>query len=176
MGSHRVRHDWSDLAAAYTCFSAVLLNHPTFAFSQSPKVCSLHLCLLCCPACGIIDTVFLNSLCIALGILIPQSGIKPVPPALETCSLNHSTAREVLEYYFNIEFKFNIWITKLRVACMKQQNTRKISNCLPDWLYQLLVVNASICHLTPLSLFMFCLNGTYGMKYDYSFGLTFPDC
>ena len=82
-------------------------SHPPL-LPRSPKVCSLHLCLLCCPACGIIDTVFLNSLCIALGILIPQSGIKPVPPALETCSLNHSTAREVLEYYFNIEFKFNI--------------------------------------------------------------------
>ena len=26
----------------------------------SPKVCSLHLCLLCCPACRIIGTIFLN--------------------------------------------------------------------------------------------------------------------
>ena len=28
-----------------TCFDAVLLKHPTLAFSQSPKVCSIHLCL-----------------------------------------------------------------------------------------------------------------------------------
>ena len=31
---------------------------------QSPKVCSLHLCLLCCPACKIIGTIFLNNISI----------------------------------------------------------------------------------------------------------------
>ena len=31
----------------------------------------------------------------ACGILIPQPGIKPLPPALEACSLNHWTTREV---------------------------------------------------------------------------------
>ena len=28
----------------------------------SPKICSLHLCLLCCPVCRIIGTIFLNSI------------------------------------------------------------------------------------------------------------------
>ena len=32
----------------------------------------------------------------ACGILVPPPGIKPAPPALETRSLNHWTAREVL--------------------------------------------------------------------------------
>ena len=82
-------------------------SHPHL-LPRSPKVCSLHFCLLCCPACRIVGTIFLNSICIAFGILIPQPGIKPVPLALEARSLNHWTAREVLECYFNIEFKFTI--------------------------------------------------------------------
>ena len=36
-------------------------SHPCL-FPHSPKVCSLHLCLLCCPACRIIVTFFLNSI------------------------------------------------------------------------------------------------------------------
>ena len=32
----------------------------------------------------------------ACGILVPQPGIKPMPPALEAQSLNHWTTREVL--------------------------------------------------------------------------------
>ena len=31
----------------------------------------------------------------AFGLLVPQPGIEPVPPALEVQSLNHWTAREV---------------------------------------------------------------------------------
>ena len=31
----------------------------------------------------------------ACGLLVPQTGIKPVPPAVEVWSLNHWTAREV---------------------------------------------------------------------------------
>ena len=39
----------------------------------------------------------------ALGILIPQLGIKPVPLAVEVQSLNHWTAREVpILYYFKL--------------------------------------------------------------------------
>ena len=34
----------------YTCFNAILSNHPSLTFSQSPKVSSLHLCLFCCLA------------------------------------------------------------------------------------------------------------------------------
>ena len=35
-------------------------SHPHL-LPLSPKVCSFHLCLLCCPTCRIIGTVFLNS-------------------------------------------------------------------------------------------------------------------
>ena len=39
----------------YTCFNAILSNYPTLGFlAQSPKVCSLRLCLLCCPTYRII--------------------------------------------------------------------------------------------------------------------------
>ena len=36
-------------------------SHPRL-LPLSPKACSLHLCLLCCPACSIIGAVFLNSI------------------------------------------------------------------------------------------------------------------
>ena len=45
----------------YTCFNAILSNHPTLTFSQSPKVCSLYLCLFCCLAHRVIIIIFLNS-------------------------------------------------------------------------------------------------------------------
>lgn len=34
-------------------------------------------------------------LAVPCGILIPQPGLKPVPPAWRACSLHHQTAREV---------------------------------------------------------------------------------
>ena len=37
----------------------------------------------------------------ACGILVPQPGIKPAPPAVEAGSLNHWTAREVPQWIFN---------------------------------------------------------------------------
>ena len=40
---------------------------------------------------------FLATLC---GILVPQPGIEPVPPAVEAWSLNHWTTREVLVYFY----------------------------------------------------------------------------
>ena len=47
---HGVAKSWTQLSdwTEYTCFNATLSSHPTLAFSQSPKVCSLHLCLFCC--------------------------------------------------------------------------------------------------------------------------------
>ena len=50
MGSHKVGHDGSDLAAAaavhvFQCYS-LKLSHPRL-LPQSPKVCSLHLGLFC---------------------------------------------------------------------------------------------------------------------------------
>ena len=44
----------------YTCFNDILLNHPPPA--QSPKDCSIHLCLFCCLAYKVIVTIFLNSI------------------------------------------------------------------------------------------------------------------
>ena len=32
----------------YTCFNAILPNHPPLPLPQSPKDCSIHLCLFCC--------------------------------------------------------------------------------------------------------------------------------
>ena len=43
MVSHRVEHNWSDLVLSS---NAILPNHPTLSLSQSPKDCSIHLCLL----------------------------------------------------------------------------------------------------------------------------------
>ena len=37
----------------------------------------------------------------AYGILIPQPGFEPIPPAVEVRSLNHWTAREVPKNGFN---------------------------------------------------------------------------
>ena len=34
----------------YTCFNAILSNHPPLPLPQSPKDCSIHLCLFCCLA------------------------------------------------------------------------------------------------------------------------------
>ena len=45
----------------YTCFNVILPNHPTEP-SQSPKDCSIHLCLFCCLVYRVIVTIFLNSI------------------------------------------------------------------------------------------------------------------
>ena len=42
----------------YTCFDAILPNHPP-PLPQSPKDCSVHLCLFCCLAYRVIITIFL---------------------------------------------------------------------------------------------------------------------
>ena len=44
----------------FQCYSLILF-HPRL-FLHSPKVCSLHLCLFCCLAYGVVVTVFLNSI------------------------------------------------------------------------------------------------------------------
>ena len=45
----------------YTCFNAILPNHHPCP-PQSPKDCSIHLCLFCCLAYRVIVTIFLNSI------------------------------------------------------------------------------------------------------------------
>ena len=72
MGSHRVRHDWHDLAAAAGPFHLPLSALPILSLSF-----------------------------LACGILVPQAGIEPVPPAVEARSLNHWTARNVCPSVFS---------------------------------------------------------------------------
>ena len=57
---HALNLDWSSIT------HTILSNHPTLAFSQSPEVCSLYLCLFCCLAYRVIVTIFLNSMCYAV--------------------------------------------------------------------------------------------------------------
>ena len=45
----------------YACFNAILPNHPP-APPQSPKYCSIHLCLSCYLAHRVVVTIFLNSI------------------------------------------------------------------------------------------------------------------
>ena len=45
----------------YTCFNAILPNHPPPSPTES-KNCSIHLCLFCCLAYRGIITIFLNSI------------------------------------------------------------------------------------------------------------------
>ena len=60
---HVLSLDWSPVShMVIYMFQCVLSNHLTLAFSQSPKVCSLHLCLFCCLAYKVIVTIFLNSI------------------------------------------------------------------------------------------------------------------
>ena len=44
----------------YTCFNAILPNHPPPP--QSPKDCPIHLCLFCCLTYRVVVTIFLNSI------------------------------------------------------------------------------------------------------------------
>ena len=45
---------------------------------------------------GYLFYLFFWSCCVACGILVPQPGIKPVPPALEAQSVNHWTTKGVI--------------------------------------------------------------------------------
>jgi len=60
--SHASNLDWWSISHIviymFQCYS--LKSHPHL-LPQSPKVCSLHLCLFCCLAYSIIVTIFLNS-------------------------------------------------------------------------------------------------------------------
>ena len=54
----------------YTCFNAILPNHPTLSLSQSPKDCSIYLCLFCCLAYRVNVTIFLNSIYMLYTVLV----------------------------------------------------------------------------------------------------------
>ena len=53
---------WAIKKAEYIFQYHSLKSSHSHLLPLSPKVCSLHLCLLCCPACRIIGTIFLNSI------------------------------------------------------------------------------------------------------------------
>ena len=54
----------------------------------------------------------------ACGILVPQPGIKPAPPAGEVRSLNHWTTREVPENGFFVFYKFiYLFLAVLGLRC-----------------------------------------------------------
>ena len=62
--SHALSLDWQSISYMiiymYQCYS-LKSSHPCF-LPQSPKVCSLHLYILCYLACRVIVTIFLNSI------------------------------------------------------------------------------------------------------------------
>ena len=61
---HCINLHWSTILHMirymFQCYS-LISSHPHL-LPQSPKVCSLHLCLFCCLACRVIVTIFLNSI------------------------------------------------------------------------------------------------------------------
>ena len=59
---HRTWTGDSFLIWYYTCFNAILPNHPSFPLPRSPKNCSIYLCLFCCLPYRVIVTIFLNSI------------------------------------------------------------------------------------------------------------------
>ena len=56
---HASNLDWSSVSHLVQCYS-LKSSHPC-PLPQSPKVCSLHLCLFCCLAYRVV-TIFLNSI------------------------------------------------------------------------------------------------------------------
>ena len=61
---HALNLNWSSISNMvmymFQCYS-LKSSHPCL-LPQSPKVCSLHLCLFCCLICRVIITIFLNSI------------------------------------------------------------------------------------------------------------------
>ena len=61
---HTMKLHWSSILHMvihmFQCYS-LKSSHPRL-FPLSPKACSLHLCLLSCPAFNIIGAIFLNSI------------------------------------------------------------------------------------------------------------------
>ena len=68
---HASNLDWPSISCMviymFQCYS-LKSSHPRL-LPQSPKVCSLHLCLFCCLAYRVFVTIFLNSVYIYVNIL-----------------------------------------------------------------------------------------------------------
>ena len=62
--SHALNLDWQPIShmIIYTFQRYPLKSSHPRLLAQSPKVCSLHLCLSCCLAYRVIITIFLNSI------------------------------------------------------------------------------------------------------------------
>ena len=58
----------------FQCYS-LKSSHPRL-LPLSPKVCSLHLCLLCCPACRIAGTIFLNFIYMCVVVVYSLSHVQ----------------------------------------------------------------------------------------------------
>ena len=62
--SHALNLDWWSISHMiiymFHCYS-LKSSHP-YLLPQSPKDCSIHLCLFCCLTCRVIITIFLNSI------------------------------------------------------------------------------------------------------------------
>ena len=69
--SHALNLDWRSISHMaiyiFQCYS-LKSSHPHFLL-QSPKVCSLHLCLFCSLAYRVIVTIFLNFIYICISVL-----------------------------------------------------------------------------------------------------------
>ena len=69
--SHASNLDWQSISHmvihTFQCYS--LRSSHSLLLPQSPKVCSLHLCLFCCLTSRVIITIFLNSIYICVNIL-----------------------------------------------------------------------------------------------------------
>ena len=69
--SHAWNLDWQSVSHMiiymFQCYS-LRSSHPRL-LPQSPKDCSIHLCLFCCLAYRVIVTIFLNSIYICFNIL-----------------------------------------------------------------------------------------------------------
>ena len=89
--SHASNLDWRSISHMVICmFQCCLSNHPTLAFSHTPKVCSLHLCLFCCLTYRVIINIFLNSMWSEMKLLshvwlfvTPWTVAYQAPPSME---------------------------------------------------------------------------------------------
>ena len=98
MGSHRVGHDWSDLAAAAAAASLWLL----LSFSPFLRLTDLW-------SCCFLLLLFVFCLfwlyCRACGIVVPWPGIELEPLAVKAQNPNHWTTREFpMEFFKSSSF------------------------------------------------------------------------
>ena len=97
----KARHLHSDPAASSPPRCHTVHRWPTISWSQGGS-----------PTLSVRTFLFLFFWLhhVACGILVPQPGIEPMPPALEEWSLNHWTAQEVPKaFHFQIQQTFGFF-------------------------------------------------------------------